>query len=136
MRRQIPVFVNKARRTICRVRGEAAEVDVDTQVWRNRWIRRLESLFDEAASNAMPQKKDGDSDTQTASPRERQMWSHVAGHLGQVMGNLSKGYDEREFNEDLAKLEKLVDEIGEFQAQSAGAESKVKDAKSEGEASS
>ncbi len=134
MRRQIPVFVNKARRTICRVRGESAKVDVDTQTCRNRWIRRLESLFEEAASNAMPQKQEGE--TQTASPRERQMWSHVAAHLGQVMGNLSKGFDEREFNEDLARLEKLVDEIGEFQDQSARAESKVKDARTAGEASS
>jgi hypothetical protein len=39
------------------------------------------------------------------------MWAHVAAHIAMVMGNLAKGYDERTFDEDLAELERLVDEI-------------------------
>jgi hypothetical protein len=41
------------------------------------------------------------------------MWAHVAAHVAIVMANLAKGYDERQFDEDLAELERLVDEIKE-----------------------
>ena len=36
---------------------------------------------------------------------------------GEVMGNLAKGFEERQFNEDLTELEKLVDEIKSLQDQ-------------------
>jgi hypothetical protein len=39
------------------------------------------------------------------------MWAHVAAHIAMVMANLARGYDERKFDEDLAELERLVDEI-------------------------
>jgi hypothetical protein len=57
------------------------------------------------------------------------MWGHVAAHVAEVISNLSKRYDERQFNENLARLEKLVDDIGKFQAQSVREESKAQDAK-------
>jgi predicted metal-dependent phosphoesterase TrpH len=50
-------------------------------------------------------------------PKERQMWANVAAHIAEVMGNLSKGYDERRFNEDLAELEQLVNEIKQLQTE-------------------
>ena len=43
--------------------------------------------------------------------KQRQMWAHVAAYIGQIMGNLANGYDERQVDEDLAELERLVDEI-------------------------
>lgn len=134
MRRQ-PEFVHRTRALIYRFREKEAETDVDTQASRNRWIRQLENLFDQAAANAMPVKQEGEN-LQVTTPKERQVWSHVAAHLGQVMGNLSKNFDETKFNEDLADLEKLVDEVEELRNQSPGAESKVKDAKSTDEATS
>lgn len=49
--------------------------------------------------------------------KERQMWAQIAMRLGEVMSNLAKGFDERQFNEDLAELERQVDEIKKLQAQ-------------------
>jgi len=43
--------------------------------------------------------------------KQRQMWAHVAAYVGQIMGNLAKGYDERQMDGDLAELERLVNEI-------------------------
>jgi hypothetical protein len=59
------------------------------------------------------------------------MWANVAAHIAEVMGNLSKGYDERLFNEDLAELEKQVDEIKELQAQSDRTENRAMETESE-----
>ena len=43
------------------------------------------------------------------------MWAQIATNVGMVMSSLAKGYDERQFNEDFAHLEKLVDEWKTFQ---------------------
>jgi ubiquinone biosynthesis protein UbiJ len=59
------------------------------------------------------------------------MWANVAAHIAEVMGNLSKGYDERRFNEDLAELERQVDEIKKLQAQSDRAENRAMETESE-----
>ena len=54
---------------------------------------------------------------QYITPKERQMWAQIASNIGMVMSSLSKGYDERQFNEDFANLEKLIDEWQAFQAE-------------------
>ena len=40
----------------------------------------------------------------SATPKERQMWAQIATRVGEVMANLTKGFDERQFNEDLKEL--------------------------------
>jgi hypothetical protein len=47
-------------------------------------------------------------------PKERQMRAHVSANIGMVMGNLAKGFDDTKFNEDLAEVERLIDEIKLF----------------------
>ena len=115
MRRR-PDFDTHVRALIFRVREEAADVDLDTQASRNRWIRKLEKLFDMAYSNAMPEKREGET-LKSVSSKEQQMWTHVAAHLGLAMGNLSKGYDKTKFDEDLEELERAVNDIDKLQAQ-------------------
>jgi len=93
--------------------------DYDTQCLRSKWIDKLDALFAVATSIAK-----GDVNRQRVGGRvefitakQRQMWAHVAAHIAMVMGNLAKGYDEHQFNEDLAEVERLVDEIKKIQAQ-------------------
>jgi hypothetical protein len=39
------------------------------------------------------------------------MWAQVAVYIGQIVGNLADGYEERQIDWDLAELERLVSEI-------------------------
>ena len=83
------------------------------------WIDKLDALFVLATSIAkgeVNRQRVGDR-VEFITPKQRQMWAHVAAHIAMVMGNLAKGYDEHQFNEDLAEVERLVDEIKKLQAQ-------------------
>ncbi len=89
------------------------EAKVDTQELRNKWISELDSIFDVAASIAkgkVNQQQVGDK-LQSITPKERQMWAQVAASIGQVMGNLAKGYDVTKFDEDLDHLEELLKDL-------------------------
>ena len=112
MRRNTGVTLQVERR-ICRLQKT---VKVDTQDLRTKWIAELDDLFDTATSIAngkVNQQQVGDK-LQFITPKERQMWAQVSANIGLVMGNLAKGYDETKFNEDLAELEKLTNEIKTF----------------------
>jgi hypothetical protein len=116
--RRNPGFTLQVERRICQLQHAAK---VDTQGMRNKWISELDDLFDMATSIAkgkVSQQQVGDK-LQSITPKERQMWAQVAANIGMVMGNLSKGYDERQFDEDLDELEKLMNEIKKQQAQIA-----------------
>ena len=111
-----PGFTVIVERRISQLRQTAT---IDTQCFRSRWIDKLDALFGLATSIAkgeVDQQQVGDR-LEIVTPKERQMWAHVAAHVAEVMGNLVKGFDERQFNEDLAELERLVDEIKKLQAQ-------------------
>jgi hypothetical protein len=87
---------------------------------RNRWIGELDELFSMATSIAkgkVTQQQVGDK-AQVITPKERQMWAQVAANIGMVMGNLSKRYDERQIDEDLDELERLLAEAKAAQGQS------------------
>ena len=114
--RHKPTLLDQVQRRIFQVH-EA--IRVDTQAFRERWIVKLDELFDFAISIANPDKNNTDS--RRITPKEQQMWAQIATRLCEVMANLSKGFDERQFNEDLVELEKQVDEIKKFQAQNNGA---------------
>ena len=89
---------------------------LDTQDLRNKWVDELGSMFDMATSIAkgeISQQTVGDK-SQTITPKERQMWAQVAANIASVMGNLAKAYDERQFNEDLAELERQLEEWKEL----------------------
>ena len=106
-------FTIQIERRIYRLKKTAR---VDTQDLRKKWIAELDNLFDMATSIAngkVSQQQFGDK-LQFITPKERQMWAQVSANIGMVMSNLAKGYDETKFNEDLAKLEKLTNEITTF----------------------
>ncbi len=107
------------------------EVDYNTQQLRKRTMDQLEALFTLASSIAKgePVEQKIGEDEKPIHLQQRQMWGHVAAHVALAMGNLAKGFDERQFNEDLAKLERLVDEIGEFQTEQCRKDDRVEEEK-------
>ena len=90
-------------------------VKIETQTFRERWIVSLDQLFNLAISIANPANRD--ENLRKITPKEQQMWAQIAVRLGEVMANLSRGFDERQFNEDLAELERQVDEIKKLHTQ-------------------
>jgi hypothetical protein len=111
-------FTVQVERRICSLQHSAK---VDTQDLRNKWITELDELFGMATSIAkgnVSQQQVGDK-LQSITPKERQMWAQVAANIGMVMGNLSKGYDERQFDDDLAEMERLMGEIKRIHAETA-----------------
>ena len=111
--RGFTVFVE---RRISQLRQTA---DYDTQHLRREWIDKLNVTFTVANSIAKGEvnRQRVGNRVEFITPKQRQMWAHVAAHIAMVMGNLAKGYDEHQFNEDLAEVERLVDEIKKIQAQ-------------------
>jgi hypothetical protein len=108
--RSRPDLTIQVERRICHLQKT---VNVNTQSLRNKWITELDYLFDIATSIAkgkVDQQQVGDK-LQFITPKERQMWAQVSANVGMVMGNLAKGFDETKFNEDLAGLERQIDEI-------------------------
>jgi hypothetical protein len=94
-------------------------VKLDTQQLRTKTIRQLEQLFDFASAIARGQvqyqRLEGKMHLITL--KERQGWTRVAGYIAQILQNIGKGFDEKQVDEDLAELEKFVNEtIPENQA--------------------
>ena len=97
---------------------------IDTQRLRDRWINELEELFGTAtsiASGRTTQYRVG-AEMRLITPKERQMWANVAANIGNVMGNLSRTYDERQIDKDLDELEQLLGAL-----KNTRQETKVKD---------
>ena len=120
MRRR-PELTIQVKRRICHLQKT---VKVNTQDLRNKWITELDNLFDIATSIAKgkeDQQQVGGK-LQSITPKERQMWAQVSANIGMVMGNLAKGFDDTKFNEDLAEVERLLDEIKIFQKDKADEE--------------
>ena len=89
------------------------KVRLDMQALRNKWITELDSLFETAnaiAKGKVSQQQVGDK-LQQITPKERQMWAQITTSVGMVMSNLSRGYDERQWNEDFAEVERLLNEV-------------------------
>jgi len=86
---------------------------------RKKWITELDGLFEISnliAKGKVDQQQVGGK-LESITPKERQMWAQVTANIGQVMGNLAKGFDEMKFNEDFAELERLIDEVKKLYAE-------------------
>lgn len=85
---------------------------LDTQQLRTKTIRQLEQLFDFASAIARGrvqyQRIEGKMHPITL--KERQGWTKVAGYIAQILQNVTSGFDEKQVDEDLAELERLVNE--------------------------
>jgi hypothetical protein len=64
----------------------------DTQQLRMKLIQGLQEIFETASRWA-------DEDTEAM---------RIAGYIAQVLNNLAKSYEERQFNDDLKELERLI----------------------------
>ena len=129
MRRRNVGFTVQVERRICRLQRA---VRVDTQDLRNRWIGELDELFGMATSIAkgnVSQQQVGDK-FQPITPKERQMWAQVAANIGMVMGNLSKGYDERQIDKDLDEMERMMGEIKKMNCSTDGTKDSEAETKS------
>jgi len=87
---------------------------VDSQAIRAKLLSQLDALFQLAYSIAKGQVKqlrDDEGKEYSVTPQQRQKWARLAAYTAQVMQNLSKGFDEKEFRMDLKKLERMVDEL-------------------------
>ena len=108
-------------------------VKLETQNLRNKWVIELDDIFDMATSIAkgkISQQQVGDK-LQSITSKERQMWAQVAANIGQVLGTLTKGYDDTRFNEDITELERQIAEIKKFQLERASKENMVTETKLE-----
>ena len=88
------------------------EVKIDTQQIRIKTIERLEEIFTLATTLA---KGEIQFQTENGKPKritlsQKQRWARVAAYIAQIINGVATHFDERQIDEDLAKLEKLIDE--------------------------
>jgi UDP-galactopyranose mutase len=87
---------------------------VNSQAIRAKLLLQLEGLFDLAISIAKGKVKhlrDEEGKEYAVYPQQRQKWARIAAYTAQVMHNLTRGFDEKQFQTDLKKLEKMVEEV-------------------------
>ena len=87
-------------------------VEVDTQRMRGKTLKALEELFDLAMSLAKGEVKTQteQGETEKVTLKQRQLWARVAAYIAQIMNSVAEGFDERQIDEDLDELERLVNE--------------------------
>jgi len=95
MRIQRVIFIEK------HIRKLRARVKLDTQQLRYNVINKLTDLFNAASGMAKSRGLD---------LKDRQEWTRIAGYIAQTIESISKGYDEKQIDHDLASLEKMIDE--------------------------
>jgi DNA-binding MarR family transcriptional regulator len=82
---------------------------VDTQAIRTKLLRQLEGLFELAvqiAKGKVKRFKGEDGKEHTVTPKQREKWARIAAYTAQVMHNLTRGFDEKQFQTDLKRLSK------------------------------
>ncbi|MEM2394469.1 MAG: hypothetical protein QXQ47_07190 [Candidatus Bathyarchaeia archaeon] len=88
------------------------ELKINTQELRSKTIQKLEELFNLASALAkgefQTQVEDGKQRKFTLS--QRQKWMRIAAYIAQTINSISNTFDERQIDEDLAKLEELINE--------------------------
>jgi len=84
-----------------RIQKLRTEVKIDTQKLRDETIKNLQELFTLAKSQAQ---------NENIKLKQRQNWTRIAAYICQVINTIAKGFDERQIDEDLAKLEELINE--------------------------
>ena len=74
---------------------------LDTQNIRVKLISRLEELFNLAQANAKSQRLD---------IGQREKWAKIAAFIAQTINSLTQAFDERAFDDNLKKLESLIEQ--------------------------
>jgi poly-beta-hydroxyalkanoate depolymerase len=100
-------------RKMCRV------ASVDTQAIRFKLLHQLDGIFELAMSVAKGNVKhfrDEEGKEHPVTPKQREKWARIAAYTAQVMHNLTRSFDEKQFQTDLKRLEQMVDEVKREQA--------------------
>lgn len=84
-----------------RIQKLRTEVKIDTQKLRDEAIQNLKELFTLAKSQAQ---------NENINLKQRQAWTRVATYICQVINTIATHFDERQIDQDLAKLEALINE--------------------------
>jgi hypothetical protein len=84
-----------------RIQKLRATFKLDTQQLRYNLINRLTELFNAASHLAKSRELE---------LKDRQEWTRIAGYIAQTIESVSKGYDERQIDSELAELERMIDE--------------------------
>lgn len=90
-----------------RVAKLAEKIKVDTQKLREKLLKMLEAVFDEAVQMARGQVM---VDGRELTIKQRQAWARVAAYAAQVMQGVAKGLDEKEIDVQLIELQRMVHE--------------------------
>lgn len=108
MRDRVPNYVLVSRR-IFQLRST---LKVDTQQLRVKTLRQLEQLFETASAIARGQIQwqQVNGKNQAITLKHRQMWARVAAYIAQIMNNIANGFDEKQIDEDLIELQRIVNE--------------------------
>jgi len=84
-----------------RIQKLRAEVKIDTQKIRDETIKALQELFTLAKNQAQ---------NENTKPKQRQNWTRIAAYICQVINTIATRFDEHQIDQDLAKLEELINE--------------------------
>jgi hypothetical protein len=85
-----------------RIQKLRTEVNIDTQKLRNDTIQNLQELFTLAKTQAQ---------NETIKLKQRQAWTRIATYISQVTNTIATHFDTRQIDQDLEKLEKMINEI-------------------------
>ena len=92
-----------------RLTAIADRYSLDMQNVRFQLILELKALAEMAQQKAI--------DTHPAKEETKQNWIRLAAYLGQVINGIGKTYEEIKTDEDLNKLESLIEELEQKKAQ-------------------
>jgi len=93
-------------------------IKIDTQRIREKILEKLQAIFQNAVSLA---KGETTVNKEPLTIKQHQAWARVAAYTAQVIQGIAKGFDEHQIDEDLAKLEALINEAAtKTKTQTAG----------------
>ena len=75
---------------------------IDTQKLRNDAIQNLQELFTLAKTQAQ---------NENIKLKQRQAWTRIAAYICQVINTIATHFDEKQIDQDLTKLETMINEI-------------------------
>jgi len=84
-----------------RIQKLRTEVKIDTQKLRNDAIQNLQELFTLAKDLAQ---------NENIKLKQRQNWTRIATYICQVINTIATHFDEKQIDQDLEKLENLINE--------------------------
>lgn len=84
-----------------RIRKLRANVEINTQNLRENSLERPQRTLQHGKNLAK---------NENGKLKQRQTWTRIAAYIAQITNSVAHGFDERQIDEDLNKLEKLINE--------------------------